>query len=68
MTIPCDAKRSCRRRSVVLRRGNDFIAMLKDSALISVLALPDLLQLGRLYISRTFRAFEGTTRLRCSTC
>jgi polar amino acid transport system permease protein len=39
--------------------GNDFISMLKDSALISVLALPDLLQLGRLYISRTFRAFEG---------
>ena len=38
--------------------GN-FIAMLKDSALISVLALPDLLQLGRLHISRTFRAFEG---------
>ncbi len=39
--------------------GNDFISMLKDSALISVLALPDLLQMGRLYISRTFRAFEG---------
>lgn len=39
--------------------GNDFISMLKDSALISVLALPDLLQLGRLYVSRTYRAFEG---------
>ncbi len=39
--------------------GNDFIAMLKDSALISVLALPDLLQQGRLFVSRTFRAFEG---------
>jgi len=35
--------------------GNDFIAMLKDSALISVLALPDLLQVGRLYITRTFQ-------------
>jgi polar amino acid transport system permease protein len=35
--------------------GNDFIAMLKDSALISVLALPDLLQMGRLYITRTFQ-------------
>ncbi len=46
-------------RTVLPPLGNDFIAMLKDSALISVLALPDLLQLGRLYISRTFRAFEG---------
>ncbi|MCB0046767.1 MAG: amino acid ABC transporter permease [Caldilineaceae bacterium] len=39
--------------------GNDLIALLKDSALISVLALEDTLQLGRQYISRTFRAFEG---------
>jgi len=46
-------------RVVLPPLGNDFISMLKDSALISVLALPDLLQLGRLYISRTFRAFEG---------
>ncbi|NLX10588.1 MAG: amino acid ABC transporter permease [Chloroflexi bacterium] len=46
-------------RVVLPPLGNDFIAMLKDSALISVLALPDLLQLGRLHISRTFRAFEG---------
>jgi len=46
-------------RVVLPPLGNDFIAMLKDSALISVLALPDLLQLGRLYVSRTFRAFEG---------
>jgi polar amino acid transport system permease protein len=46
-------------RVVLPPLGNDFIAMLKDSALISVLALPDLLQLGRLYVSRTYRAFEG---------
>jgi polar amino acid transport system permease protein len=46
-------------RVVLPPLGNDFIAMLKDSALISVLALPDLLQLGRLYVSRTFRALEG---------
>jgi ABC-type amino acid transport system permease subunit len=39
--------------------GNDFIALLKDSSLISVIALPELLQRGRLWISRTFRAFEG---------
>ncbi len=39
--------------------GNNFIALLKDSSLISVIALPELLQQGRLWISRTFRAFEG---------
>ncbi|MBS3750556.1 MAG: amino acid ABC transporter permease [Anaerolineales bacterium] len=39
--------------------GNNFIALLKDSSLISVIALPELLQRGRLWISRTFRAFEG---------
>lgn len=39
--------------------GNNFISMLKDSSLISVIALPELLQRGRLWISRNFRAFEG---------
>jgi polar amino acid transport system permease protein len=38
---------------------NDLAALLKDSSLISVIALPELLQMGRLYVSRTFRAFEG---------
>ena len=38
---------------------NNLSALLKDSSLIAVIALPDLLQMGRLYISRTFRAFEG---------
>jgi polar amino acid transport system permease protein len=38
--------------------GNDFIAMLKDSSLISVLAVRDLTQLGKLNRSRTFRTFE----------
>ncbi len=42
-------------RVVLPPLGNDFIALLKDSALISVLALPDLLQLGRLYVTRTFQ-------------
>jgi polar amino acid transport system permease protein len=37
---------------------NDLSALLKDSSLISVIALADLLQMGRLYASRTFRAFE----------
>ncbi len=46
-------------RRILPPLGNDFIAMLKDSSLIAVIALPDLLQMGRLYVSRTFRAFEG---------
>ena len=46
-------------RVVLPPLGNDFIALLKDSSLISVIALPELLQRGRLWISRTFRAFEG---------
>ena len=46
-------------RRILPPLGNDFIAMLKDSSLIAVLALPDLLQMGRLFVSRTFRAFEG---------
>lgn len=46
-------------RRILPPLGNDFIAMLKDSSLIAVIALPDLLQMGRLQISRTFRAFSG---------
>jgi polar amino acid transport system permease protein len=38
--------------------GNDLIAMIKDSSLISVLAVRDLTQLGKLNRSRTFRTFE----------
>ncbi|HEC35541.1 MAG TPA: amino acid ABC transporter permease [Anaerolineae bacterium] len=38
--------------------GNDLIAMLKDSSLISALAVRDLTQLGKLNRSRTFRTFE----------
>jgi polar amino acid transport system permease protein len=38
--------------------GNEFIAMLKDSSLVSVLALPDLLRRGREYVSRTFQSLE----------
>ncbi len=46
-------------RVVLPPLGNDFIALLKDSALISVLALPDLMQKGRLFVSRTYDAFLG---------
>ena len=33
--------------------------MLKDSSLVSVIAMAEVLQQGRLWISRNFRAFEG---------
>ncbi|MCD4686463.1 MAG: amino acid ABC transporter permease, partial [Anaerolineae bacterium] len=46
-------------RVVLPPLGNDFIAMLKDSSLVAILAIPDLLQTGKLYISRTFDAFPG---------
>ena len=39
--------------------GNDFIAILKDSSLISVLAVRDITQLGKLYRARTFSSFEA---------
>ena len=45
-------------RVVLPPLGNDVIAMIKDSSLISVLAVRDLTQLGKLNRSRTFRTFE----------
>jgi polar amino acid transport system permease protein len=38
--------------------GNDFIALLKDSSLATVLAVPELTQMGRLRRSSTFRYLE----------
>lgn len=46
-------------RRVVPPLANDLVALLKDSALVSVVAVPEILQMARLYVSRTFRAFEG---------
>ncbi len=46
-------------RTVLPPLGNDFIAMLKDSSLIAILALPELLQQGRLYSTRTFQAIPA---------
>jgi polar amino acid transport system permease protein len=39
--------------------GNDFIAMLKDTSLIAILALPELTQKARLFASNTYRPFES---------
>ncbi len=38
--------------------GNEFVALLKDSTLVSVLAVSDLTRRGREYMSRTFLSFE----------
>jgi len=46
-------------RRVLPPLGNDLIAMLKDSSLISALAVRDITQLGKLYRARSFRSFEA---------
>ena len=38
--------------------GNEFIAMLKDSALVSALGVQDITQLGKVYSASTFKFFE----------
>jgi polar amino acid transport system permease protein len=45
-------------RRVLPPLGNDFISMLKDSSLLSALAIRELTQLGKLNRARTFRTFE----------
>ena len=41
--------------------GNEFIALLKDSSLVSILAISDLLRRGREFASTTFNYFEAYT-------
>ena len=38
--------------------GNEFVALLKDSSLVSVLAVSDLTRRGREYMARTFQSFD----------
>ncbi len=45
-------------RRVLPPLGNNFVSMLKDSSLVSVLGVPDITQLGKLYSTSTFRFFE----------
>lgn len=45
-------------RRVLPPLGNDFISMLKDSSLVSVLAVRELTHLAKLNRARTFRTFE----------
>ena len=50
-------------RNVLPALGNDFIAMLKDSSLVSVLAVRDITQVARLHAGSTFRFRESYTIL-----
>ncbi|MCZ4271867.1 amino acid ABC transporter permease [Maritalea porphyrae] len=38
--------------------GNELVAMIKDSALVSVLGVQDITQLGKVYSASTFKFFE----------
>jgi polar amino acid transport system permease protein len=46
-------------RNVLPALGNDFISMLKDSSLVSVLAVRDITQIARLYAGRSFQFREA---------
>lgn len=45
-------------RTIMPPLGNDFIAMIKDSALVSVLGVADITQLGKIYAAGSFRFME----------
>jgi len=46
-------------RNVLPALGNDFVAMVKDSSLVSVLAVRDITQVSRLHAGSTFRFREA---------
>ena len=50
-------------RNVLPALGNDFVSMLKDSSLVSVLAVRDVTQVARLYAGQSFRFPEAYTTL-----
>ena len=45
-------------RTMLPPLGNDFVAMVKDSSLVSVLGVADITQLGKIYAAGSFRFFE----------
>ena len=45
-------------RNVLPPLGNEFVAMIKDSALVSALGVQDITQMGKVYAASTFRFFE----------
>ncbi len=44
-------------RRIIPPLGNEFITLLKDSSLLSVIGVMELLQNGRLYVARTYASF-----------
>jgi polar amino acid transport system permease protein len=50
-------------RNVLPALGNDFVAMVKDSSLVSLLAVRDITQVARLYSGSTFRYREAYVTL-----
>jgi polar amino acid transport system permease protein len=50
-------------RNILPALGNDFVSMVKDSALVSVLAVRDMTQIARLYAGSTFRFREAYVTL-----
>lgn len=52
ITLPQAFKR------IVPPLGNEFIALLKDSSLVSAIALEELVRKGQILVGRTFRPFE----------
>lgn len=45
-------------RRTIPQLGNEFIAMLKDSSLVSVIGFEELTRKGQLIIAATYRSFE----------
>ncbi|GAB6181970.1 amino acid ABC transporter permease [Desulfotomaculum defluvii] len=45
-------------KRVIPPLGNEFIAMMKDTSLVSVIGLAELARSGQLYISTTYKAFQ----------
>ena len=49
-------------RNVLPPLGNDFIAMLKDSSLVSVLGVQDITQLGKVYCGQHLPVLRDVQR------
>ncbi|OQA47308.1 MAG: putative amino-acid permease protein YxeN [Chloroflexi bacterium ADurb.Bin325] len=45
-------------RVILPPMSNEFVTLLKDSALVSILGLPDLTRRGREFVGRTFQSFD----------
>ena len=53
-------------RNVLPPMGNEFVAMIKDSALVSALGVQDITQMGKVYAASTFKFFETVQHRRFS--